>query len=88
MHTAEIRLKSSALASSLSEMRSWLDGRRFEPASFDYFQDAASLIVRVSFKGAEQARAFAVKFGGTVRSSAPPSGEILSLRAEPGSPGP
>jgi hypothetical protein len=70
MHTAEVRLNNNALASSLAEMRSWLDGKRYEPSSFDCFQASTSLVVRVSFKVAEEAQAFALKFGGTLRSSA------------------
>lgn len=66
MQTAEVKVSDEDLAARLAEMRAWLDSKRFEPSTFIYFHDRATLLVRVSFKIADEAQAFALKFGGSL----------------------
>jgi hypothetical protein len=68
MQTVEVRIGEGDLAARLAEMRAWLDGERFEPSTFTYFHDHSTLLVRVSFKVGDEAQAFALKFGGILRS--------------------
>lgn len=75
MLTAEIRVSDKDLASRLAEMRAWLDEKRFEPSTFRYLQREAELLIRVSFKVGDEARAFALKFGGFLHS--PPASEMV-----------
>jgi hypothetical protein len=70
MQIVEVKVSDEDLAARLADMRAWLDGKRFEPSTFTYFNDHAALLVRVSFKVDDEAQAFALKFGGTLRSLA------------------
>ena len=66
MRTVEMRLQPQELSGTMAAMRMWLDERRFEPSSFTCHDCGASVLVRVDFKVAEEAEAFARRFGGTV----------------------
>ncbi len=66
MRTVVLPLKSSDLSTQMAAMRVWLDERRFEPSSFSCHDSAAGVLVRVDFKAAAEADAFARHFSGTV----------------------
>jgi hypothetical protein len=66
MRTVEMRLPPQELSRTMSAMRIWLDERRFEPSSFTCHDSGAEVLVRVDFKIAEEADAFAQRFGGGV----------------------
>jgi len=86
MRTVEMRLQPQELSGTMAAMRMWLDERRFEPSSFTCHGCGAGVLVRVDFKMAEEADAFARCFGGSVDASLPVViGEALPsrvLRAE------
>ena len=66
MQIVEISVTGGNLAEHLGEMRAWLDEKRFEPLTFTYSRDGGILVVRVAFRVNGDARAFALKFGGTL----------------------
>jgi len=66
MRTVEMRLQPNELSGLMAAMRIWLDERRFEPSSFSCRECGAGVLVRVNFKVAEEAEAFAQRFGGSV----------------------
>jgi hypothetical protein len=69
MRTVELRLQPQELSGTMAEMRIWLDERRFEPSSFTYNDSGDRVLVRIDFKVAEEADAFARCFGGSVDSA-------------------
>ncbi|HEV2100184.1 MAG TPA: hypothetical protein VGR45_14830 [Stellaceae bacterium] len=69
MRTVEMRLQLQELSGMMAAMRIWLDERRFEPSSFTYNDAGDCVLVRVDFKIAEEAAAFANCFGGSVDAS-------------------
>jgi hypothetical protein len=71
MRTVEMRLQPQELSEKMAAMRMWLDERRFEPSSFTCHDCGASVLVRIDFKVAEEADAFARCFGGVVDASSP-----------------
>jgi hypothetical protein len=50
----------------MATMRIWLDARRCEPSGFNCFERARGVTVRIDFKAAGAAEAFAEHFGGQV----------------------
>jgi hypothetical protein len=91
MHSVEMYLSPSELSATMAEMRVWLDQHRFEPSYFFCQNNNAGVVVRVDFKIAVEAEAFAGRFshhtgegptaGGqdqlyTVPSALPPSGVV------------
>jgi hypothetical protein len=86
MRTVEMRLQPQELSEKMAAMRVWLDERRFEPSSFTCHDCGGGVLVRVDFKVAEEADAFARCFGSSVDASSPVViGEALPsrvLRAE------
>jgi hypothetical protein len=66
MWTVILPLKSSELSTQMAAMRIWLDERRFEPSSFSCRDNNAAVIVRVDFKVADEAHAFARQFNGQI----------------------
>ena len=56
------------LAETLESMRTWLDHKRFEPATFRYSFGAARILFQVDFAIEEEAADFAKAFGGKVLS--------------------
>lgn len=84
MRTVVLPVKSSDLSTQMAAMRVWLDERRFEPSNFSCRDSAAGVLVRVDFKAAAEADAFARQFSGTVdgalaaEAGAPVRGRFLS----------
>lgn len=70
MRTVEINLQSSELSAAMAEMRMWLDEHGFEPSSFCCGEDEAGVLVRVDFKVAGEAEAFAGRFNGRLAEGA------------------
>lgn len=66
MRTVEMDLRPSELSGAMAEMRIWLDERRFEPSIFCCRRDGAGFLVRVDFKVAVEAEAFADRFSGRI----------------------
>jgi hypothetical protein len=56
----------SNIATRMSEMRAWLDDRRFEPDLFNYDVVPSGVVFREEFKVAGEAMAFAEAFHGRV----------------------
>jgi hypothetical protein len=50
----------------MRKMREWLDQMRFNPSSFNWREIDGRFVVRVRFKAAEEAVAFAEHFAGRV----------------------
>jgi len=69
MRTVEMRLEPQELSGTMAAMRIWLDRRRFEPSSFTCNDFGDGVLVRIDFKVAEEADAFARCFGGSVDSA-------------------
>ncbi len=69
MRTVEMQLQPHELSGTMAAMRIWLDERRFEPSSFTYNDFGDRVLVRVEFKIAEEANAFARCFGGGVETA-------------------
>jgi hypothetical protein len=66
MRTVEVSLQPSELSRLMAAMRIWLDERRFEPSIFSCHECAAGVLMRVDFKAADEAEAFAQRFGGCI----------------------
>ena len=75
MSAVELRLSSSDLPREMGAMRLWLDQHRFEPSGFSCRDVDDGVLVSLEFKIANQAVAFAERFGG--RSDATP--ELTAL---------
>ena len=68
MHIAEVRIDADDdLGALLRNMRVWLDGRRLEPSIFTYRDLNPGKSIQLSFKGGDEARAFARRFGGALK---------------------
>ena len=63
MYAVDIRVKSGELSRQMSEMRMWLDEYRFEPSTFSCHDQSLGVLVSVKFRVAQQAEAFADRFG-------------------------
>jgi hypothetical protein len=87
MRTVMIELRPGELSARMAAMRIWLDERRFEPSSFSCHDGEADVLLRVEFKVADEADAFARYFGGSVdrmlEAGAAPDSISLVSRAEP-----
>jgi hypothetical protein len=66
MRTVILPVKPSELPARMAAMRIWLDERRFEPSSFSCRETGPEVVVRVEFKVADEASAFARQFGGDI----------------------
>lgn len=64
LYTVEVRLVGGNLLSSMSQMRTWLDHRRFEPDAFRYSAGTPTTTFRVDFKTEPEALEFAEAFRG------------------------
>ena len=60
-------------------MRLWLDERRFEPSSFTYFYLDPGMMIRVAFKLAEEAEAFAQEFRGVLLDTPGASDQLIMV---------
>jgi hypothetical protein len=74
MRGVELSLPPSELSAAMSDMRIWLDERRFEPAVFSCRQDRSGVVIRVDFSVATEAEAFAGRFSGRLDASPAGSG--------------
>jgi hypothetical protein len=89
MSAVEIRLDPSDLSREMSAMRVWLDQHRFEPSGFSCRDDDDGMLVCLEFKVADQAQAFAHRFGGrsngpsTMYAAQQPAGESLQTVLSP-----
>jgi hypothetical protein len=66
LYTVEVRVIRGDLVASMSQMRTWLDHRRFEPDAFCQSSGGPGVTFRVDFKFENEAAAFAEAFGGRV----------------------
>lgn len=66
MRAVEMNLQSSELSAAMAEMRMWLDEHGVEPSGFGCREDEAGVLVRVEFKVAGEAEAFAGRFNGRI----------------------
>ena len=63
-HATEIRVHDGEFVMQMTQMRIWLDDRRFEPSTFRYSHIGGSVVIRVDFKIHDEAIAFAEEFRG------------------------
>jgi hypothetical protein len=66
MRTVEMSLQTAELGAAMAKMRMWLDEHRFEPSVFSCRDNGADVVVRVDFKIAAEAEAFAGSFSGQI----------------------
>ena len=64
MRTVTITLRGADFAGELTEMRTWLDQRMFEPARFTYMQAGDVVLISVDFQNDRHAAAFESNFAG------------------------
>lgn len=64
MRSVEIRVPRRELSGRMAMMRMWLDEQRFEPSTFNCRDVEEGVLVRIEFKAASEAKAFAAHFGG------------------------
>jgi hypothetical protein len=69
MRTVEIRVPRSELSGRMAMMRMWLDEHRFEPSTFNCRDAEEGVLVRIEFKVASEAGAFAARFDGRLSGS-------------------
>ncbi len=75
MRTVEIRLQSGELSREMAAMRTWLDEHRVESSSFTCRDNDCGVLICVEFKAADQAEAFAGRFGGRANDPLPAHAE-------------
>lgn len=69
MFQVEIRIaEDTALSDRMEKMRTWLDERRFEPATFRFSFANPGIICRIDFPLEAEAAAFAAAFEGKLTS--------------------
>jgi hypothetical protein len=64
MNTVEIRLPHNELSMQMGAMRVWLDAQGYESSGFSCNDAEDGVQIRLIFKAASEARAFAERFGG------------------------
>jgi hypothetical protein len=64
MNTVEIRLPHHELSMQMGAMRIWLDAQGYESSGFTCNDAEDGVQIRLSFRAASQAQAFAERFGG------------------------
>ncbi|MGE5268695.1 MAG: hypothetical protein ACM3JG_03365 [Thiohalocapsa sp.] len=69
LYTVEVRLIGGDLLAAMSEMRTWLDHKRYEPDAFRASRGTPITTCRLDFKAADEAAAFAKAFGGRMLGS-------------------
>jgi hypothetical protein len=70
LYVAEVSVSEDDLDDRMNRMRAWLDHQRFQPSSFRLRRVGDRQVVRVLFKTADEAAAFAGEFSGSLLSSA------------------
>jgi hypothetical protein len=68
LYVVEIRRERDRLSETMSAIREWLDGHRFEPNAFRCTTDEQTLTCRLEFKIESEALACAEAFVGQVSS--------------------
>ena len=63
MFSVEALCSEEALIQTMENMRTWLDHKRCQPATFRYTFTAAGIILRVDFPAEAEAAEFAKAFG-------------------------
>ncbi|HEY1261046.1 MAG TPA: hypothetical protein VGF34_17495 [Stellaceae bacterium] len=81
MRTVELTLPPNELSRQMAMMRIWLDERRCQPSGFNCCEAGRGVVVRIDFKAAELAEAFAERFGGRVNEALPAFAEAELSRA-------
>jgi hypothetical protein len=66
MTTVEVPVPADDVSTPMRNMRQWLDDMRFDALSFAWIEIDRRTVVRVKFKAAEEAVAFAEHFAGRV----------------------
>ena len=66
-----VRYRRISLPDIMKAMRLWLDGRQFEPKTFEYVISGLGVLVRLEFPGNAEAAEFAEAFGGEVSRERP-----------------
>ena len=66
MMTVEVPAPAKDVCTPVRKIREWLDDMRFDTVSFAWSEAAGRFVVRVRFKAAEEAVAFAEQFAGRV----------------------
>ena len=80
MRTTEVPLlDENDLAGRLTDMRVWLDEHRYEPSTFTYFFLDPGMKIRVAFKLAEEAEAFAQEFRGVLLDTPSASDQLITV---------
>jgi hypothetical protein len=78
MHIVEVSVSRRELSERMAMMRVWLDERRFEPSTFNCRDVEDSVLIRIEFKVASEAAAFAERFGGHLGQPGGAERDILS----------
>ena len=68
MNAVEIRLNQNELPGKMGAMRVWLDEQGYESSGFSCSDSEDGIQVRLVFRAASQAQAFAERFGGRATS--------------------
>jgi len=63
MRVIELRVSRATLASSMGEMRGWLDRNRFSEVGFQTATQGSEILIRIEFATEDMARAFQQEFG-------------------------
>jgi len=71
MYGVDVRVQQGELSRKMSEMRIWLDERRFEPSTFSCHDESCGVLVSVEFRIAQEAEAFAERFDGRTNNRFP-----------------
>jgi hypothetical protein len=80
VRTTEVPLlDENDLAGRLTDMRVWLDEHRYEPSTFTYFFLDPGMKIRVAFKLAEEAEAFAQEFRGVLLDTPSASDQLITV---------
>jgi hypothetical protein len=66
------------LGGRLTDMRVWLDQRRYEPSTFTYFFLDPGMKIRVTFQIDREAEAFAREFGGSLLDTSWATGHLTT----------
>jgi hypothetical protein len=66
LYVVEIQRERDRLSETMSAIREWLDGHRFEPDAFRCTTDEQNVTCRLEFKIESEAAACAEAFGGEV----------------------
>ena len=67
MNAVEIRVAQNELPAQMGAMRVWLDEKGYESSGFSCADDPDGVQIRLLFKTAAQAQAFAEQFGGRAK---------------------